>query len=248
MGLKPYDRKISQIFNNIKYDIDFYQREYKWNDALDYKPVSSLLKDIFYRFDLEKYNPNLEITPESIGKLEWYYLNSFMTIHDDSFCSIENLFFKWKQITGRGQYVSNVREFFWPALHCKESARLKHRTLKLNNWWSNEINKQEWLKDDYYKGIMIHLDETLKLFIRTCSIFCCEEDRISTLFSLLPNNESKAERANIQYEWGVWFQALRGIVENCDLNYLALEHFESAFTNVKSILTKNKRTYNPNIG
>lgn len=79
MGLKPYDRKISQIFNNIKYDIDFYQREYKWNDDLDYKPVSSLLKDIFYRFDLEKYNPNQEITPESIGKLEWYYLNSFMT-------------------------------------------------------------------------------------------------------------------------------------------------------------------------
>jgi len=79
MGLKPYDRKISQIFNNIKYDIDFYQREYKWNDDLDYKPVSSLLKDIFYRFDLEKYNPNNEITPESIGKLEWYYLNSFLT-------------------------------------------------------------------------------------------------------------------------------------------------------------------------
>ena len=79
MGLKPYDRKISQIFNNIKYDIDFYQREYKWNDDLDYKPVSSLLKDIFYRFDLEKYNPNIEITPELIDKLEWYYLNSFMT-------------------------------------------------------------------------------------------------------------------------------------------------------------------------
>ena len=79
MGLKPYDRKISQIFNNIKYDIDFYQREYKWNDDLDYKPVSSLLRDIFYRFDLEKYNPNLEITPESVEKLEWYFLNSFMT-------------------------------------------------------------------------------------------------------------------------------------------------------------------------
>lgn len=79
MGLKPYDRNISQIFNNIKYDIDFYQREYKWNDDLDYKPVSALLKDIFYRFDLEKYNPNNEITPESIGKLEWYYLNSFLT-------------------------------------------------------------------------------------------------------------------------------------------------------------------------
>ena len=79
MGLKPYDRKISQIFNNIEYDVDFYQREYKWNDDLDYKPVSSLLKDIFYRFDLERYNPNQEINQESIDKLEWYYLNTFMT-------------------------------------------------------------------------------------------------------------------------------------------------------------------------
>lgn len=79
MGLKPYDRTIGQIFNNILYDVDFYQREYKWSDDLDYKPVSSLLKDIFYRFDLEKYNPDQDITPESTDKLEWYYLNSFMT-------------------------------------------------------------------------------------------------------------------------------------------------------------------------
>ncbi len=79
MGLKPYDRKISQIFNNIQYDVDFYQREYKWNDELDYKPVSSLLKDIFYRFDLERYNPAQEINQESTEKLEWYYLNTFMT-------------------------------------------------------------------------------------------------------------------------------------------------------------------------
>ena len=79
MGLKPNDRKISEIFNNIQYDVDFYQREYKWNDKLEYKPVSSLLKDIFYRFDLEKYNPNQEINQESIDKLEWYYLNTFMT-------------------------------------------------------------------------------------------------------------------------------------------------------------------------
>lgn len=79
MGLKPYDRTLTQIFNNIQYDVDFYQREYKWNDELEYKPVSSLLKDIFYRFDLEKYNPSQEINQESTDKLEWYYLNTFMT-------------------------------------------------------------------------------------------------------------------------------------------------------------------------
>lgn len=81
MGLKAYDRKISQIFNNIEYDVDFYQREYKWSDENNqsYKPVSSLLGDLFYRFDLEKYNPNQNITAENIDKLEWYYLNTYMT-------------------------------------------------------------------------------------------------------------------------------------------------------------------------
>jgi len=79
MGLKPYDRTISQIFNNIQYDVDFYQREYKWNDKLSYKPVSSLIKDVFYRFDLEKYNPNQEIKQDYISSLEWYFLNSFLT-------------------------------------------------------------------------------------------------------------------------------------------------------------------------
>jgi uncharacterized protein with ParB-like and HNH nuclease domain len=81
MGLKAYDRKISQIFNNIEYDVDFYQREYKWTDDGNstFKPVSSLLNDIFYRFDQEKYNPNQNISAENIDKLEWYYLNTYMT-------------------------------------------------------------------------------------------------------------------------------------------------------------------------
>lgn len=79
MGLKPYDRQVKDVFNGIQYDIDFYQRDYRWSDDLEWKPVTSLLKDIFYRFDLEKYNPNQEVTHESISKLEWYYLNSYMT-------------------------------------------------------------------------------------------------------------------------------------------------------------------------
>ena len=59
MALIPYDRKISDIFKKDgSYDIDFYQREYKWNkDA-----VNSLLDDIFSKFD-ENYNENIEISP-----------------------------------------------------------------------------------------------------------------------------------------------------------------------------------------
>lgn len=80
MGLKPKDKSISEIFKQIDYDIDFYQREYKWTDeTTGYKPVKSLLEDIFYRFELDfkdNLNPNNQENLEEFG---WYYMNSFMT-------------------------------------------------------------------------------------------------------------------------------------------------------------------------
>jgi len=78
MALTPYDRKISDIFKKDgSYDIDFYQREYKWNkDA-----VNALLDDIFSKFD-ENYNENIEFSVENIEKFDWYYLNNFMTNED----------------------------------------------------------------------------------------------------------------------------------------------------------------------
>ena len=82
MGLKPKDKNISEIFENIDYEIDFYQREYKWNDDGKYKPIESLMDDIFYRFDMD-YRKNLPASDEDelikeLEEFEWYYLNSFM--------------------------------------------------------------------------------------------------------------------------------------------------------------------------
>lgn len=78
MALTPYDRKISDIFKKDgSYDIDFYQREYKWNkDA-----VNALLDDIFSKFD-ENYNEHIEYSTENIQRFDWYYLNNFMTNED----------------------------------------------------------------------------------------------------------------------------------------------------------------------
>lgn len=79
MGLKPKDKTVSNVFEQIDYDIDFYQREYKWtDDTRGYKPIKSLLEDIFYRFNLD-YQDNLDPTPQNLNNFEWYYLNSFMT-------------------------------------------------------------------------------------------------------------------------------------------------------------------------
>lgn len=79
MAINPKQVSVEQLFGNIRYFVDFYQREYKWSDSNQtFKPVKSLLDDIFYRFRLN-YDPNLKVDSQAIASYEWYYLNSYMT-------------------------------------------------------------------------------------------------------------------------------------------------------------------------
>ena len=81
MAINPTQITVENLFGTKKYYVDFYQRDYKWNDnskSQSYKPIRSLLDDIFYRFDLN-YKNTSDINEESISKYDWYYLNSFMT-------------------------------------------------------------------------------------------------------------------------------------------------------------------------
>jgi hypothetical protein len=155
-------------------------------------------------------------------------------IPDEEFRDCQDLFIKWQQITGRGIHVPNVREYLWPAKsHC-DGDRLAKTTLKVNGWWIEALSRKQWSSDDYHEST-IHLDETLKLFIRTASRFCTEQHKRDVLFSLLP--KSKARQTNICYKWGVWFQALRGIIENCDMNVDTVQEVEMVFEIVKTILS-----------
>lgn len=77
MAITPKEVTIQEIFSNTKYNVDFYQREYKWNDKMDYKPVSSLLGDIFFRFELD-YKSSDYVSQEVVDNYNFYYLNSFM--------------------------------------------------------------------------------------------------------------------------------------------------------------------------
>ena len=79
MAINPTQVTVEGLFGTKKYFIDFYQREYKWNDKQQsYKPIKSLLDDIFYRFDLN-YRESTDINEDTISRYDWYYLNSFMT-------------------------------------------------------------------------------------------------------------------------------------------------------------------------
>jgi uncharacterized protein with ParB-like and HNH nuclease domain len=77
MDISPDKQNIDRVFSNTVFHIDFYQRDYKWND----EPVRRLLNDIFYKFD-EKYaeQPDLDACKETIAAhYPWYYLNTYVT-------------------------------------------------------------------------------------------------------------------------------------------------------------------------
>lgn len=77
MEIQPDKQNIDQVFSTTVYQIDFYQRDYKWTE----EPVRRLLDDIFYQFD-ESYQKHGSLDPnkESINaKYPWYYLNTYVT-------------------------------------------------------------------------------------------------------------------------------------------------------------------------
>ena len=154
-------------------------------------------------------------------------------IPDEAFAEYGDLFFKWRQIAGHGEHVPNVREYLWPAKSHVDREHLARTTLKVNKVWNEALGKREWSRDDYYGG-MIHLDETLKLFIRTLAVFCPNGRKAEVLFALLP--KSDAREKNIRYKWGMWFQALKGLIVHCEFDAAGTQEVASAFRTVRTVL------------
>lgn len=77
MDISPDKQNVGRVFSGTAYYIDFYQRDYRWNED----PVLRLLDDIFYKFK-DVYNNNADLTPsaETIDEhYPWYYLNTYVT-------------------------------------------------------------------------------------------------------------------------------------------------------------------------
>ncbi len=77
MDVSPDKQNLDQVFANTTYYIDFYQRQYKWDDV----PVKRLLDDIFYKFGIEyPRHKDSDIDLEKLAeKYSWYYLNTYVT-------------------------------------------------------------------------------------------------------------------------------------------------------------------------
>lgn len=166
-------------------------------------------------------------------------------ISAESFGAYQQYFLKWEQITGRmyGNHLPNVGEFLWPAKINIDCTRLANKTLELYSKWKKLLNEKSWDKKEYHDSL-IHLDETLKLFIRTCSVFCPGNLKNDVFYSLLPKTEY--DIVDVQYEWGIWFQAIKGIIDNIELDNLEKQKIESSFKIVKNILIGNSSTTNSN--
>lgn len=79
MEIQPDKQNLDQTFSTTVYFIDFYQRDYKWNE----EPVRRLIDDIFYHFD-ETYAKHSDLEPgkENVNaRYPWYYLNTYVTNH-----------------------------------------------------------------------------------------------------------------------------------------------------------------------
>lgn len=72
--------RLMKSCGSSRFYIDFYQREYKWNDKLlAHKPVGSLLRDIWLKF-FQAYEPgSIENCEKDVEKYPWYYLSSVLT-------------------------------------------------------------------------------------------------------------------------------------------------------------------------
>lgn len=156
-------------------------------------------------------------------------------IQDAEFDEHATMFQRWKQITGHGGYAHNVAEYLWPAMVYESETDLANRTRMLHASWKRALSTRKWSKDKYFDH-MLHLDETVKLFLRTSSRLCAGDCRRHLLVEVLPDTNSP--RRNVVYEWGVWFQAMRGLVENCkDEPSLAVD-VQKTFPVMKAVLER----------
>lgn len=78
MDVQPEKQSIDSLFSRTVFYIDFYQRDYRWNET----PVHRLLDDIFYPFSqaYAKHQSVEPSTPDMVARYyPWYYMNTYVT-------------------------------------------------------------------------------------------------------------------------------------------------------------------------
>lgn len=139
MDIAPDKQNIDRVFSNTTYYIDFYQRQYKWNDA----PVKRLLEDVFYKFNEEyaKYKDSDIPLNQLASKYSWYYLNTYVTNIIDG---------KLYVVDGQ-QRLTTITLMLIKLFHLSE----KHKS-KLNGWLKNKIIGQSGFEEEFWMNHEAH--------------------------------------------------------------------------------------------
>ena len=139
MDIAPDKQNIDRVFSNTTYYIDFYQRQYKWNDA----PVKRLLEDIFYKFN-EEYQIHKESDiplKQLISKYSWYYLNTYVTNIIDG---------KLYVVDGQ-QRLTTITLILIKLFHLSNKF-----DSKLNGWIKNKIIGQSGFEEEFWMNHEVH--------------------------------------------------------------------------------------------
>ncbi|MBV6474404.1 MAG: hypothetical protein JPMHGGIA_02710 [Saprospiraceae bacterium] len=139
MDIAPDKQNIDRVFSNTTYYIDFYQRQYKWNDA----PVKRLLEDVIYKFNEEytKYKDSDIPLNQLVSKYSWYYLNTYVTNIIDG---------KLYVVDGQ-QRLTTITLMLIKLFHLSE----KHKS-KLSGWLKNKIIGQSGFEEEFWMNHESH--------------------------------------------------------------------------------------------
>ena len=147
MDISPDKQNVDLVFSSTVYHIDFYQRDYRWNED----PVLRLLDDIFYKFQ-EAYNQNKEREPskETIAAYyPWYYLNTYVT----------------NTVEGRVYIVDGQQRLTTLSLIL---IKLYHLAVayesKLEDWIKSKIAGQSGYEKEFWMNHVDHTSTQIELF------------------------------------------------------------------------------------
>lgn len=174
-------KTIEEVFQ-VKYFIDFYQRDYTWSAD----NVYALLEDTYHRFDL-KYSENSETTPDFIkSQYKWYYLNTYIINKQDDrtcivdgqqrFSSLTLMLIKLYHLA-RAKELSDARIESIKTLICKATSKGMQfwmggddRTITLDDLYKNQkntdnkrkLNQSDIFLYSNYQIVNDYLDEKFK--------------------------------------------------------------------------------------
>lgn len=140
------------VFSNTTYYIDFYQRQYKWNE----EPVKRLLDDVFYRFNVEyEQHKDSDIPLDKlVEKYSWYYLNTYVT---------NNVEGKLYVVDGQQRLTTLT------LILIKLMSLAKHFHSELEDWISSKIAGQSgyrrefWMNHEQHKAAIASLYSEVEL-------------------------------------------------------------------------------------